>query len=372
MNDSKNHSEEYFENVLSEISDEKIEKAVFYKSKSKVLTFRKIAAAAACLAVVVGTAVALKQGGGFVGGETKQPAALTTEKGTTSSSLLTDGSSPVISQEPTEESVVSEEEWKKLPFDEKYEFLEFETEYENSGRITPSESALKLLKKSLCFGYLGSKRRDISVEVFEVGAYSKNFAVAVRPEGEKNFYLFMNPMYSPSDFGTLFGDLSLNAALETSGPLGVSKTELGKRFYYCNEDEKRQTELKAMLLDLFEENKNLAPVLPHYALEATDSRNTEKNGEEMRFTLVLGEIELYAVVEIYSDGYVLVDLGANSNFGFEFEKSDVKAFFAEVKSGAEKAEPTEMLTSSPRSSASSSGENSSTFATSDTSAPISE
>lgn len=345
MNERKNRSEEYFENVLSEISDEKIEKAAFYRSKSRLVTFRRLAVAAACLVVVVaGTAIALNRGGIFLGGERGDPFASTTAKEdlpATQSPVLT---SPAETREGT---TAFEEDEKNKTFEEKYEYLELDGEFEFSGKFVPSKNSLVFLKISVCFGFFGEKRRETEVEVFEIANCSKNFAVAVRPKGEKSYYLFSNSSYSPATLGVFVDELSLEKALESAGPLGVVEKRFGKEYCYYSDDEKRQSQLEEMLRELFEKNKALSPVTPHVFLEETESKNTEKNGEEMRFSVLLGETGLFAVVEIYSDGYVFIDLGANNCVGFEFKKRDVRAFFKEVKKGAARAEATERLTTVP-------------------------
>ena len=210
-------NKEQLSQMLSGIDERFIEEAASIKKKNRVY---KYASAAAVLAVLIIAGFA------FFGGNVNTPPVITDnttiasqESGNKENKVpeLTPEIAPEIGTQPSDEQL-TQTGCLALP---RWEDLAIPLRYGEAtlGDITYSTMNTEISEDNV-LGYLGStkmqgfafytdKTYEVTGEIYSIRSIAKECAVAVRIDGGKEYYVYVNSWYEPEDLGEFISDLDL-------------------------------------------------------------------------------------------------------------------------------------------------------------------
>ena len=307
---------EYLNNALNEISDEKIAEAVS-KKRTKRLTFLKVASAA-CIVLSVAAAVILantdklKTGGGL----TQYQA-----DAVSSAAANVAGGETV----PGGAEVYAEKKWDEKESNEKYGELNFDgkTYIATGMKAKKSEIGAKLgPAKAKGFDIYTDKSHETNCEVYAVGTFKSEFLVAVKFSSDGNYYPYKAENYFPSDLSDFTDTLNFfesirfdnDVILSSDSDAGASQIKL--------------SESEPLIGAVCELLKNYGSAK---ALEFTDENSLKDGQRVLEFGVSSPLLSRYSLfLSVSEDGYVmtnLVDVGVSFFVGRDavknlFEKAD--------------------------------------------------
>ena len=307
---------EYLNNALNEISDEKIAEAVS-KKRTKRPTFLKVASAA-CIVLAVAAAVILantdklKTGGGL----TQYQA-----DAVSSAAANVAGGETV----PGGAEVYAEKKWDEKESNEKYGELNFDgkTYIPTGMKAKKSEIGAKLgTAKAKGFDIYTDKSHETNCEVYAVGTFKSEFLVAVKFSSDSNYYPYKAENYFPSDLSDFTDTLNFfesirfdnDVILSSDSDAGASQIKL--------------SESEPLIGAVCELLKNYGSAK---ALEFTDENSLKDGQRVLEFGVSSPLLSRYSLfLSVSEDGYVmtnLVDVGVSFFVGRDavknlFEKAD--------------------------------------------------
>ena len=301
---------EYLNDALSEISDEKIAEAVTEK-RTKRLTFWK-AASAACFVLAVAAAVIL------VNTDKLNPETETAQA--QADAVITNAAAVGIGEAvPGGAEVYQEKKWDEKENNEKYAELSLGGEsYISTGmKAEKTEVVLKLgSAKAKGFDGYTDKTYETDCEVYSVGSFKSEFLVAVKFESDENYYPYKAEDWFPSDLKDFTEALNFSENIKFDRDVILSSdSDVSAGQIKLDDNEN----LIRAVYGLLENNGNAK------ALEYT-SDNMEKDGERvLEFGVSSPLLSRYSLfLSVSEDGYVmtnLVDVGASFFVGREAVKA---------------------------------------------------
>ena len=313
---------EYLNDALSEISDERIAEAVTEK-RTKRLTFWKTASAA-CFVVAVAAAVLLVNSDKLkTETETAQAQA---------DAVITNAASVGIGEVmPGGAEVYQEKKWSEKENNEKYPELSFNGEvYISTGmKAEKTETVLRLgSAKAKGFDSHTDKAYETDCEVYSVGSFKPEFLVAVKFGSDENYYPYKAEDWFPSELRDFTDTLSF-----------FDNIKIDRDVILSSDSDVSANQIK------LDDNENLIRAVcgllrnngSAKALEYT-SDNMAKDGERvLEFGVSSPLLSRYSLfLSVSEDGYVmtnLVDVGVSFFVGREA----VQALFETAdKTGGEK------------------------------------
>ncbi len=294
-------SEEYFEKVLDEISDERIQKAVSYSKKKRIFPFKLAAAVAASLVIVAAGTFAVLNTNLFGKEDTTNPPAVC-----------------ATSVKPYTE--YDEVGWKKIPENERYDNITLKDGKIYSSMYTEKSGGEKgeffFLEIAEAEGENGNVTDKKTVEVYSVKKFSPDLVVAAKFEESEKYYLYLKNFYSPKTLGNFLSDADFeNAAICNN----VSFVYEKNCFYeFSSKDERKiADDVFSVFLDLLKNNKEKNPEL-----------SIESTGEK-RFDIIfyIGNCDHFWIT-VYSDGYIEFKSDySTERLIFKFTENDIKPLF---------------------------------------------
>lgn len=305
-------SEEYFEKVLDEISDDKIQKAAAYSKKKRSFHFKLAAAVAASLVIVAaGTFAVLKTNRIGKNDATNPPA-------------VCEPSRPLYTE-------YGESEWKKIPVDERYDSVTLKNENTYSSMYREKENVKKgdlvFLDTAEAEGCNGNVTKSQTVEVYSVKNFSSDLVVAVKFKDSEKYFLYLNEFYKPDTLGTFLSDSNFENAAVCNN---VSFVYEKNCFYeFSSKDERKiADDVFSVFLDILENNKEKKPEL---LIESTG---------EKRFDIIfyIGNCDFFSIM-VYSDGYIeFKNDHSTERLIFKFTESEIKPLFEIIEKKSVKTE----------------------------------
>ncbi len=314
-------SEEYFEKVLDEISDDKIQKAVAYSKNKRSFHFKLAAAIAASLVIVAaGTFAVLKTNHVGKNDVTNPPAICETSR-----SLYTE---------------YDESEWKKIPGNERYDIVTLKNENMYSSMYIEKEDIKKgdlvFLDTAEAEGENGNTTKTQTVEVYSVKNFSPDLVVAVKFKNSDKYFLYLNEFYKSDTLGTFLSDSDFeNAAICNN----VSFVYEKNCFYeFSSKDERKiADDVFSVFLDLLKNNKE------------KKSELLIENSAEKTFNIFfhIGGCDDFWIT-VYSDGYIEFKSDySTERLIFKFTENDIKPLFEIIEKNSVRTENPEETASEP-------------------------
>lgn len=317
---------EYLNDALSGISDEKLVEAIAGK-KAKRLTFLKVASAACIVlavaaAIVFATADKPKTGDGQM--QLDQAAAAATAEATAAatSPAANVGGGEIV---PGGAEIYEEKKWDEKENNEKYTELRFDGKtYIATGMKAEKEQVKEKLGAATAKGsdVYTDKIYETDCETYAVGKFKSEFLVAVKFESDGTFYAYKAENYFPSDLkdytDTLdfFESISFDSDVILSSDFNADAQQLK-----LNDSEA----VVRAVCDLMQNNGSAE------ALAYTEE-NSSKDGERvLEFGVSSPLLSRYSLfLTVSEDGYImtnLVDVGVSFFVGRDavknlFEKAD--------------------------------------------------
>lgn len=303
---------EYLNDALGEISDEKIVEAV-KDQKTKRLTFIK-AASAACIVIAVIAAIVFAKGDKPKTGDVQmqdQAAAVT-------SPAANFGGGEIV---PGGAEIYEEKKWDEKESNEKYGELSFDGEtYITTGmKAQKTEVGAKLgSAKAKGFDIYTDKVYETDCEVYTVEKLKSAFLVAVKFESDDNFYAYKAENYFPSDLRDFTDTLGFFESINFDSDVILSSD------FNADTQQVKLNDSEAVVREVCELLQNNGSA---EALEYTQE-NSSKDGERvLEFGVSSPLISRYSLfLTVSGDGYIstnLVDVGVSFFVG----KDAVKALF---------------------------------------------
>ena len=294
-------SEEYFEKVLDEISDDKIQKAVAYSKNKRSFRFKLAAAVAASLVIVAaGTFAVLKTNRIGKNDATNPPAVCET-------------SLPLYTE-------YDESEWKKFPEYGRYDTVTLKNENTYSSMYIEKENVKKgdlvFLDTAEAEGYNGNVTKSQTVEVYSVKNFSPDLVVAVKFKDSGKYFLYLNEFYKPDTLGTFLSDSDFENEAKYKNVSFVYEKNYTYRFS-PRDEEKITDDVFSAFLDLLKNNKEKKPEL------------LIENSAEKTFNIFfdIGGCDYFSI-KVYSDGYVeFKSSDSMKRLIFKFTENDLKPLF---------------------------------------------
>lgn len=304
---------EYLNDALNEISDEKIAEAV-KEQKTKRLTFWKIASAA-CIVIAVAAAIVFANADKLkIKDEKTQYQAdavvQTAADSATDETMLTQAA-----------EIHQEKKWNEKANNEKYSELNFDGEtYIATGmKAEKTEIGDKLgTANAKGFDIYTDKSYETDCEVYAVGTFKSNFLVAVKFSSDDNFYAYKAENYFPSDLGDFTDALGFFESIRFDSDVILSSD------FTADADKIKLNDSEAVVRAVCELLQNNGSAK---ALEYTED-NMAKNGERvLEFGVSSPLLSRYSLFLTVSEGgYImtnLVDVGVSFFVG----KDAVKTLF---------------------------------------------
>lgn len=314
-------SEEYFEKVLDEISDERIQNAVSYSKKKRSFPFKLAAAVAASLVIVAAGTFAVLNTNLFGKEDTTNPPAVCA----TSANSYTE---------------YDEVGWKKIPENERYENITLKDGKIYSSMYTEKSGGEKgdfvFLEIAEAEGENGNVTDKKTVEVYSVKKFSPDLVIAVKFKDSDEYFLYLNEFYKPDSLGNFLSDSDFeNAAICNN----VSFVYEKNCFYeFSSKDERKiADDVFSVFLDLLKNNKEKKPEL-----------SIESTGEK-RFDIIfyIGNCDHFWIT-VYSDGYIEFKSDySTERLIFKFTENDIKPLFEIIEKNSIRTENPEETTSEP-------------------------
>lgn len=294
-------SEEYFEKVLDEISDDKIQNAVSYSKKKRIFPFKLAAAVAASLVIVAAGTFAVLNTNLFGKEDTTNPPAVCA----TSANSYTE---------------YDEVGWKKIPENERYENITLKDGKIYSSMYTEKSGGEKgefvFLEIAEAEGENGNVTDKKTVEVYSVKNFSPDLVVAVKFKDSDEYFLYLNEFYKPDSLGNFLSDSDFeNAAICNN----VSFVYEKNCFYeFSSKDERKiADDVFSVFLDLLKNNKEKNPEL------------LIESSAEKTFNIFfhIGGCDDFWIT-VYSDGYIEFKSDySTERLIFKFTENDIKPLF---------------------------------------------
>lgn len=314
-------SEEYFEKVLDEISDDKIQKAVAYSKKKRSFHFKLAAAIAASLVIVAaGTFAVLKTNHVGKNDVTNPPAICETSR-------------PLYTE-------YDESEWKKIPGNERYDIVTLKNENMYSSMYIEKEDIKKgdlvFLDTAEAEGENGNTTKTQTVEVYSVKNFSPDLVVAVKFKDSGKYFLYLNEFYKSDTLGTFLSD----SDFENEAKCNIVSFVYEKNYTYKfspRDEEKITDDVFSAFLDLLKNNKEKKPEL------------LIENSAEKTFNIFfhIGSCDDFWIT-VYSDGYVeFKSSDSMERLIFKFTESEIKPLFEIIEKNSVRTENPEETTSAP-------------------------
>ena len=313
-------SEEYFEKVLDEISDERIQNAVSYSKKKRIFPFKLAAAVAASLVIVAAGTFAVLNTNLFGKEDTTKPAVCET------------------SVKPYTE--YDEVGWKKIPENERYDNITLKDGKIYSSMYTEKSGGEKgefvFLEIAEAEGENGNVTDKKTVEVYSVKKFSPDLVVAVKFKDSDEYFLYLNEFYKPDSLGNFLSDSDFeNAAICNN----VSFVYEKNCFYeFSSKDERKiADDVFSAFLDLLKNNKEKKPEL------------LIESSAEKTFNIFfhIGGCDDFWIT-VYSDGYIEFKSDySTERLIFKFTENDIKPLFEIIEKNSIRTENPEETTSEP-------------------------
>ncbi|MGN1442741.1 MAG: hypothetical protein ACI4XE_02725 [Acutalibacteraceae bacterium] len=313
---------EYLNDALNEISDEKIAEAVKEK-KTKRLTFWK-AASAACLVLAVAAAVVLAN---------TDKLKVKDEKTEYQADAVTSAAANVGGGEtvPGGAEVYVEKKWNEKENNEKYSELNFDGEtYITTGmKAQKTEVGEKLgTAKAKGFDIYTDKNHETDCEVYAIGTFKSELLVAVKFGSDDNLYAYKAENYFPSDLRNFTDTLGFFENIRFDSDVILSSD------FNTDAQQVKLNDSEAVVRAVCELLQNNGSA---EALEYTQ-KNSSKDGERvLEFGVSSPLLSRYSLfLSVSEDGYImtnLVDVGVSFFVG----RDAVKTLFETAdKTGGEK------------------------------------
>ena len=313
-------SEEYFEKVLDEISDERIQNAVSYSKKKRIFPFKLAAAVAASLVIVAAGTFAVLNTNLFGKEDTTKPAVCET------------------SVKPYTE--YDEVGWKKIPENERYDNITLKDGKIYSSMYTEKSGGeigeFVFLEIAEAEGENGNVTDKKTVEVYSVKKFSPDLVVAVKFKDSDEYFLYLNEFYKPDSLGNFLSDSDFeNAAICNN----VSFVYEKNCFYeFSSKDERKiADDVFSAFLDLLKNNKEKKPEL------------LIESSAEKTFNIFfhIGGCDDFWIT-VYSDGYIEFKSDySTERLIFKFTENDIKPLFEIIEKNSIRTENPEETTSEP-------------------------
>lgn len=321
---------EYLNDALGEISDEKIAEAVNEK-KTKRVTFLKVAAAACVVLAVVAGVVFMKADKPKIKDEQTQNQA----------NIIVQTAADTANDETTltaAAEICPEKKWDEKESNEKYTELSFNGKtYLSTGmKAEKTETGTKLgPAKAKGFDSYTDKTYETGCGVYTVGTFKSDFLVAVKFDTDGNTYSYKAEDWFPSDLRDFTETLNFSENIKIDRDVMlISDSDVSANEIKLDYNEK----LIHAVFGLLENNGDAK------ALEYT-SDNMAKDGERiLEFGVSSPLLSRYSLfLTISEDGYImtnLVDVGVSFFVGREAVKT---LFETADKTGGVKYVPTTAL-----------------------------
>lgn len=314
-------SEEYFEKVLDEISDDKIQKAISYSKKKRLFPFKLAAAVAASLVIVAaGTFAVLNTSLFGKEDETNPPAVCETSR-------------PLYTE-------YDESEWKKFPEYERYDTVTLKNENTYSLMYRKKENSEKgdlvFLDTAEAEGYNGNTAKTQTVEVYSVKNFSPDLVVAVKFKDSSKYFLYLNEFYKPDTLGDFLSDSDFENEAKCNNASFVYEDDYTYEFS-PKDEEKITGEVFSSFLDLLKNNKEKKPEL------------LIESSAEKTFNIFfhIGSCDDFWIT-VYSDGYIeFKSSNSMERLIFKFTENDINPLFEIIEKNSVKTENPEETTSAP-------------------------
>ncbi|MDO4380082.1 MAG: hypothetical protein Q4D20_04325 [Clostridia bacterium] len=314
-------SEEYFEKVLDEISDDKIQKAVSYSKKKRIFPFKLAAAVAASLVIVAAGTFAVLKTNLFGKNDTTNPPA------------VCEISRPLYTE-------YGESEWKKIPEYERYDSVTLKNENTYSSMYREKEDIKKgdlvFLDNAEAEGYNGNTAKTQTVEVYSVKNFSPDLVVVVKFKESGKYFLYLNEFYKPETLGTFLSDSDFENSAKCKNASFVY--EKNYTYKFSSKDENRITDdVFSAFLDLLKNNKEKNP-------ELLIESSAEKT---VNIFFHIGGCDDFWIT-VYSDGYIEFKSDySTERLIFKFTENDIKPLFEIIEKNSIRTENPEETTSEP-------------------------
>ena len=313
---------EYLNDALSGISDEKLVEAIAGK-KAKRLTFLKVASAACIVlavaaAIVFATADKPKTGDGQM--QLDQAAAAATAEATAAatSPAANVGGGEIV---PGGAEIYEEKKWDEKENNEKYTELRFDGKtYIATGMKAEKAQVKETLGTATAKGsdIYTDKIYETDCEAYAVGNFKSQFLVAVKFESDDNFYTYKAEDYFPSDLKDYTDTLDFFESISFDSDVILSSD------FNADAQQLKLNDSEAVVRAVCGLLKNNGSA---EALEYTQE-NSSKDGERvLEFGVSSPLLSRYSLfLTVSEDGYImtnLVDVGVSFFVG----RDAVKALF---------------------------------------------
>lgn len=315
-------SEEYFEKVLDEISDERIQNAVSYSKKKRIFPFKLAAAVAASLVIVAAGTFSVLNTNLFGKEDTTNPPAVCA----TSANSYTE---------------YDEVGWKKIPENERYENITLKDGKIYSSMYTEKSDGEKgefvFLEIAEAEGENGNVTDKKTVEVYSVKNFSSDLVVAAKFEESEKYFLYLKNFYSPKTLGDFLSDADFENSVTCRGVSFVREKNYTYKFSSKEEKEKRDEAFSAFLGLLKSEKER-----------RTELSVTDSDGKMFDFAFHIDGFDSF-LATVYSTGDVEFRSDCTANtLVFNFDEGKVKALFEILEKNSVKTDVCEETTTSPK------------------------
>ena len=313
---------EYLNDALSGISDEKLVEAIAGK-KAKRLTFLKVASAACIVlavaaAIVFATADKPKTGDGQMQLDQAAAAATAEAIAAATSPAANVGGGEIV---PGGAEIYEEKKWDEKENNEKYTELRFDGKtYIATGMKAEKAQVKETLGTATAKGsdVYTDKIYETDCETYAVGKFKSEFLVAVKFESDDNFYTYKAEDYFPSDLKDYTDTLDFFESINFDSDVILSSD------FNADAQQLKLNDSEAVVravCDLMQNNGSAE------ALAYTEE-NSSKDGERvLEFGVSSPLLSRYSLfLTVSEDGYIMTNL-VDAGVSFFVGRDAVKALF---------------------------------------------
>ncbi len=329
----------YLLSAMDEISDEHIEEAVNYKSKARIVTFKKVVAVAACLLVVFVSAFAVSE---FTEPKIIPDVTVTTEamdgdKTTANKDALTTATYHTVGGEATTDSALATTvhcqtmpSWDKMVYGQRFPVVNFDGKrYEYCSRqVEKALISKKLGEIEVTIEYLKDDFRSATAEIYDISDISSDLFIAVKfAENENEEYiLYYNMYYEPETLGDFLSGINFSE----------NANIIGDTVYYEQHNENG----KVISFANYYVNESIEKKLWKLLFDKADTAFMGRYMDAIEFSsAICVDTEAYGqwvTINLTEEGYLYIYYSVDDdNFCFNIGKDVYNEFMTVLQSEAE-------------------------------------